>query len=135
MTDPLDITATVLVRLAELLRKLPPDLIGDLYEGTATLEVVPRGGRGVKKAPSKVAMPVSAHQVGADLAKIADRGAATRYVEDLGLSVAQLRTLAKDLGIAVGSKAAKPTVLHELVQWTVGRRLDSAAVSRPASVG
>jgi hypothetical protein len=32
----------------------------------------------------------------------------------------------------VPSKAAKAAVQHEILQWTVGRRLDSAAISRPA---
>lgn len=134
MTDPLDIAQIVLLRLAELLRKLPPEQLAELYAGTATLEVVPKGGRAAKRAPATapapVALAVSVAQVSADLSTIHDRVAATRYVEDLSLPAAQLRALAKELGIAVGSKATKPAVVHEIVQWTVGRRLDSAAVSR-----
>ena len=42
MADPLEISQVVLARLGELLRKLPPELVTDLYEGTATLEVVPK---------------------------------------------------------------------------------------------
>jgi hypothetical protein len=132
VTDPLDITHVVLTRLGELLRKLPHDLIAELYAGTATLEVVPKGGRAVKRPSAKVALAVSTDQVGADLSKISDRVAATRYVEDLRLGVPQLKALAKELGISVASRATKAVTIHEIVQWTVGRRLDSEAISRPA---
>jgi hypothetical protein len=132
VTDPLDITQTVLMRLVELLRKLPAEQLAELYAGTATLEVVGKAGRPAKKAAAKVVLPVSADQVSADLAKIDDRAVATRYVEDLGIGVPQLRALAKELDIAVASKATKDVVVRAIVQWTVGRRLDFEAISRPA---
>jgi hypothetical protein len=114
------------------LRKLPAEQLAELYAGTATLEVVGKAGRPAKKAAAKVVLPVSADQVSADLAKIDDRAVATRYVEDLGIGVPQLRALAKELGIAVASKATKDVVVRAIVQWTVGRRLDFEAISRPA---
>jgi hypothetical protein len=86
----------------------------------------------VAQAKVTAAPAVSTEQVVADLATIDDRAVATRYVMDLGLTVANLKVLAKDLGIAVGSKATKQEIVQVIVQWTVGRRLDAAAVSRPA---
>lgn len=135
MTDPVDMTHALLVHLADLLRKLPPDQIAELYAGTARLEVVPKAGRPTKaaraaKAPGE--LKVSIEQVGADLAKIDDRTAANRYVEELPMTVPDLRQLAKQLGISVRSKATRPETISAIVQWTVGRRLDSDAVSRPA---
>ena len=47
--------------------------------------------------------------------------------------MAQLRSLALALGIAVTSKATKPQARDTIVQWTVGRRVDSSILSRPAS--
>jgi hypothetical protein len=132
VTDPLDITQTVLTRLVDLLRKLPAEQLAELYAGTATLEVVGKAGRPAKKVAAPVALPVSAEQVGGDLAKINDRAVATRYVNDLGLGVPQLRALAKELDITLASKATKAVAVREIVQWTVGRRLDSEAISRPA---
>jgi len=101
VTDPLDITQTVLTRLVDLLRKLPAEQLAELYAGTATLEVVGKAGRPAKKVAAPVALPVSAEQVGGDLAKINDRAVATRYVNDLGLGVPQLRALAKELDIPI----------------------------------
>src|ERR1700716_2831614 len=125
----------VLQQLGDLLRKITAEQVAELYAGTATLEVVGKAGRPVRKvAQAKVtaAPAVSTEQVVADLATIDDRAVATRYVMDLGLTVANLKVLAKDLGIAVGSKATKQEIVQVIVQWTVGRRLDAAAVSRPA---
>jgi hypothetical protein len=136
VTDPLDMSQIVLQQLGELLRKITAEQVAELYAGTATLEVVGKAGRPAKKvAPAKkatAAPAVSTEQVVADLATIDDRAVATRYVTDLGLTVANLRVLAKDLGIAVASKAPKPEIVRVIVQWTVGRRVDAAAVSRPA---
>ena len=130
-----DLTHAVLLRVAEFIRGLPADQLTALAEGTAKLEITGRGRAraataGRATAPS--APPVPAEKVRADLTTIGDRAAAGRYLEDLRLTVAQLKALAKELGIAVPSRATKPAVLHEIVQWTVGRRLDSEAISRPA---
>jgi hypothetical protein len=136
VTDPIEMTHVVLVQVGELLRKLPPDLMQELYEGTATLEVVPKGGRPVKAVKKQAApLAVDVAQVRTDLAKIDDRAAATRYVLDLGLTVPALRQLAKELGIAVASNARKDDVVAEIVQWTVGRRLSTSAIVGHASRG
>lgn len=136
MTDPADLTHGVLLRVAELLKGLPADQIAALAEGTAKLEVVPAAGRRstgtARPAEPPTPLPVPAGQVRTELTKIGDRVAARRWLEDQGLKAAQLRTLAKELGISVPSGATKPVVLDQIVQWTIGRRLDSEAISRPA---
>jgi hypothetical protein len=48
------------------------------------------------------------------------------------LTTPQLRTLAKELGLAVSSSATKAAVRDTIVQWTVGRRVDAAVLGRPA---
>jgi hypothetical protein len=135
VTDPMEIAQVVLARLGELLRKLPPELLTDLYEGAATLEIVPKGGRPAR-APATRAQPakpqLDAGQVKIDLDRINDRAAATTYLNDLRLTVAQVKALAKELGITVASKAKKDDAIHEIVRWTVGQRLQSDAISRPA---
>jgi hypothetical protein len=130
VSDPADLTHRVLLRVAEFLRKLPVDQLAELAEGTAKLEVVPRGGR--RPARAAKPSPVTAEQVRAELTKIGDRAAARRWIEDQRLTVPQLKTLAKELGISVPAKATKSVVLDQIVQWTIGRRLDSEAISRPA---
>jgi hypothetical protein len=137
VNDALDIAHVVLVHLADLLRKLPPEQIGELYDGTARLEIVTKGGRRIstsspaKRAQPKAA-PIPADQVRDDLFKIDDRAAATRYVGDLGLTVPDLKVLAKKIGVSVASKAKRDDTIAAIVQWTVGRRVDGNAVSRPA---
>jgi hypothetical protein len=39
--------------------------------------------------------------------------------------------LAKEFGLAVSSSAGKAAVRDTIVQWTVGRRVDAAVLSRP----
>ena len=133
MPDPLEMTQVILVRLGELLRKLPPEVVTDLYEGTATLEVVPKGGRQPRKK-AQAAPPVDPQQIEADLAKINDRAAAMRYVNDLNYTVPQLKALANGLNIPVGSKAKKDAIIQEIVTWTVGKRLQAEAISRPPTL-
>lgn len=134
MTDTADLTHAVLLKVAEFIRRLPADQLADLAEGTAKLELVPRGGRVATRTRTAAGPAVPADQIRTDLAAIGDRGAARQYLVDLKLTVAEYKALAKDLGISVASKATKDVVLQALVQWTVGRRIDSDAISRPAPV-
>jgi hypothetical protein len=131
--DPLEITQVVLSRLAELLRALPADQIAELYAGTATLAVVPKAGRSpARRTGSVKGLPVTPEHVEAELRAMGDRAAAIRYIEELRLTVPQLRELAEQLRISVATDARKNAVIADIVQWTVGRRLDSEAISRPA---
>ncbi|MPZ28426.1 MAG: hypothetical protein GEV12_18960 [Micromonosporaceae bacterium] len=131
MSDQADLSHRVLLRVAELLRRLPAEQLAELAEGSAKLAVVPKAARPATRAAAKPP-PVSAEQVRAELSAIGDRAAGQRWLADQGLLVAQLRELARELGVAVPSKATKPVLLEQVVQWTIGRRLDSEAISRPA---
>lgn len=131
MPDPADLTHAVLLRVAEFLRKLPPDQLVELADGTAKLSVEPKGGRRPARAAAPPPMP--ADQVRAELVRIGDRAAARRWLEDQGLKNDQLRALARALDVAVTSKTRKDAMLDAIVQTTVGRRLDFEAVSRPAA--
>jgi hypothetical protein len=131
--DPADLAHAVLLKVAEFLRRLPADQLSDLAEGTAKLELVPKGGRPAPRTRTAAAAPaVPTDRVRTDLAAIADTGAARQYLLDLKLTVPQLKALANELGIALPSKATKDAVVQTIVQWTVGRRLDAEAISRPA---
>lgn len=129
MSEPADLTHAVLLRVAEFLRRLPPEQLAALAEGTAKLEIAGRGRRPVRSAKPP---PMQAEQVRAELAKIGDRAAAHRWLVDQNLTVDQLRGLARGLDVAVPAKARKGDVLDAIVAGTVGRRLDFEAVSRPA---
>jgi hypothetical protein len=128
----------VLVQLADQVRKLPPDLIQQLYDGSARIEIVPKGGRPASsgrassssRRTAKAALDVEL--VRSDLSKINDRAAANRYVGDLNLTGPDLVALADALGISIARKPAKTKAVEVIVQWTVGRRIDSDAISRPA---
>jgi hypothetical protein len=150
VTDSAELTHEVLMRVAEFLRKLPTDQLEELASGSASLEVVsrppvvPARSEPVRSEPARrklpvrektpaVAMPRPIEQIGADLSNLVDRATATQYLDDLRLSVAQLRSLAAGLGIAVSSKATKAQARDTIVQWTVGRRADAAILSRPSA--
>lgn len=140
MTDSAELTHEVLLRVAEFLRKLPAEQLEELAAGAASLEIVtrppvptPRRRLPVREKTPAVAMPRPIAQIGADLSNLVDRATATTYLDELHLSVAQLRSLAAGLGIAVSSKATKAQARDTIVQWTVGRRADAAILSRPAA--
>jgi len=141
MSDPSELTHEVLLRVAEFLRKLPTDALEELAAGSAHLEVVSsspfetarRPKLPVRERTPAVDLPRPLDQIGADLSSLDDRGKAASYLDDLKLSVAQLRSLAAGLGIAVSSKATKAQARDTIVQWTVGRRADAAILSRPAA--
>ena len=133
MTDPADLAHEVLIRVAEFIRKLPADQLADLASGAARLDVIPKGGRVAKAADTRAAatkpLPRPAQEIATTLSGIGDRGAARRYLDvDLKLTVAQLKDLAAQLGITVSG--LKPRILDGIVEWAVGRRLDSEAISR-----
>jgi hypothetical protein len=139
MTESAELTHEVLLRVAEFLRKLPTDQLQDLASGSASLEVVtkqpiePRRRLPVRAATIPVPMPRPIEKIGTDLSNLQERSAAAAYLDDLKLSVAQLRSLALGLGIAVSSKATKLQARDTIVQWTVGRRADASILSRPSS--
>ena len=140
MTDSAELTHEVLVRVAEFLRKLPTEQLEELASGSASLEVVSRAPveaarrrLPVRERTAAVTLPHPIEQIGSDLSNLVDRATATQYLDDLHLSVAQLRSLAAGLGIAVSSKATKAQARDTIVQWTVGRRTDAAILSRPSA--
>lgn len=141
MSDSAELTHDVLLRVAEFLRKLPPEQLEDLASGSAHLEVVSRSPLAavrrqrlpVRERTPTVEMPRPIEQIGADLAGFTDRATAASYLDELKLSVAQLRSLAAGLGIAVSSKATKLQARDTIIQWTVGRRADAAVLARPGA--
>jgi hypothetical protein len=127
VTDPADLAHEVLIRVAEFIRKLPADQLADLASGAARLDVVPKGGR----APARTAqaLPRPSEEIVSTLTGIGDRAAARRYLEiDLKLTIPKLKQLAADNNITVTGTKAK--ILDGIVEWAVGRRLDSEAISR-----
>jgi hypothetical protein len=129
VSEPADLIHGVLLRVADFLRKLPADQLAELADGTAKLEVVPKGGR---RPPVRAAKPspVTPEQVRAELTKIGDRAAGRRWLEDQGLTVPQLVDLARGLGIAIAAKPRKSDALDKIVQGVIGRRLDFDAIAK-----
>lgn len=133
MTDAsIDQTHALLLHVADFLKKLPADQVGDLLRGEARLVLVPKGARvtgGTATATTRAAAAtVDPDRVAVDLARIDDRAAATRYLTDLKLTVPALRNLCKQLDVPVSSKATKNDVVAAIVNLLVGRRIDGAAV-------
>jgi hypothetical protein len=136
VSEPAELTSAVLLRVAEFLRRLPPEQLTELAEGSAKLAVIPKVGRrpaGASRASrSAKPAPVTAEQVRTELTTLADPVAGRRWLVDQGMTVAQLVTLARELDVAVRAKPRKDEVLDQIVQSTVGRRLDFQALSGPA---
>jgi hypothetical protein len=131
MTDAADLAHEVLLRVAAFVKTLPPDQLADLAAGAAKLELVPKGGRPARAATAKAAPALSrpVSEIESMLAELGTRQAAIQYVNDLKLTVPQIRELAKALNVAVPAKATKAALTTAIVDATTGRRLDSAALS------
>src|SRR4051794_9917075 len=129
MTDPADLAHEVLLRVAAFVKTLPADQLAHLASGEAKLELVPKGGRAAPAPRSTPAMSRPVGEIESMLSQLETRQAAIQYVNDLKLTVAQLKELAKVLGVAAPSKATKPVLTNAIVDATTGRRLDSLALS------
>jgi hypothetical protein len=134
VTEASGLSCAVLLRVADFLRDLPSDQMTALARGDLSLAVVPELPPARPSAPvpgRPMPLPVAAATVRAALTALTDRASAVRYLDDLRLTTTQLRGLARELGLAVSSSAGKASIRDTIVQWTVGRRLDSAILSRP----
>jgi hypothetical protein len=130
VNQPEDLAHDVLIRVAEFLRKVPAEQLAELAAGEARLELVPKGGRVPAKKVASTALPRPAEEIAATLTEIGDRLAARRYLEtDLKLTVPKLQQLAAELGVTVSGRV-KGKLLDGIVEWAVGRRLDSDTITR-----
>jgi hypothetical protein len=127
MTDPAETAHDVLVKVAEFVRKLPADQLADLLSGEARLELVTK--RPVAKKAAVATLPRPAEEIAATLRARPDRAGARRFLDaELRLPIPLLKELAKQLDVPVAARATKIQILDALVEWGVGRRLDSAAI-------
>jgi len=133
VTDPaVDLSHSILLAVGDFLRKLPADQLTDLVSGEARLVVLPKGSRVTSGTPKAAAghLSVSVAQFREDLAKIDDRAAAERYINDQKLTVAQIKQLCVALEIPLPSKATKVDIVRTMVEVLVGGRLDADAIMR-----
>ncbi|GAA3450951.1 hypothetical protein [Dactylosporangium matsuzakiense] len=134
MTTPADLAHEVLLRVAAFVKSLPADQLADLASGEAKLELVPKAGRSPRPprqpaAGAALSRPVT--EIQDMLSQLETRQAATQYLNDLKLTVPQLKELAKVLGIPAPAKSTKTTLTTTIVDTTTGRRADSLALSAP----
>lgn len=131
MAESGDLAHDVLMRVAAFVRTLPADQLAGLARGEAKLELVPTGGR---RTAAPAGLPRPAAEIATAMTEIGERSAARRYLEiDLKLTLPKLKQLASDLGITVAGTKAK--VLDGIVEWAVGRHLDSTTITRVAGGG
>ncbi|MEV4132249.1 hypothetical protein AB0J72_08800 [Dactylosporangium sp. NPDC049742] len=129
MTDPADLAHDVLLKVAAFVKSLPAAQLADLASGAAKLTLVSKAG-----APTTASRPLSrpVAEIETMLSEIGTRAAAVQYLNDERLTVAQLRELAKVLGVALPGKSTKSDITTRIVDSVVGRRLDASAIDRLA---
>lgn len=134
MADVAALSAAVLVKVGDFIRKLPADQLEALVNGEAKLELVPKGGRPATTRSRAAAAPaVDAGEVGERLRGFTSVADATRYLDTLPGTVPQLKALAKALGVTVASSATKPRVRDAIVRAYVGDVLNADAIRRQAA--
>jgi hypothetical protein len=132
MADVAALSASVLLRVAELLKSLPAEQLEDLAAGTAKLAVVPKGGRvAARKAPTPSTVDsVEVRRMLAGFTSVAD---AARYLDGLGLKLAERKALAADLGVTLVGRATLVSVRDAIVKAYVADVLNSEAIRRQAA--
>jgi hypothetical protein len=125
----------VLQRISEFLADLPEDQITDLAEGRARLAYVPVGGTGpvvpVKKAAPRASRK-TAYEPSEATKALLQRLGTLHSREDATLHLAtlpktQLKDAARALTVPGYTRLGEPELRHEIVEATVGRRVDSIA--------
>lgn len=133
MADVAALSASVLLRVAELLKTLTADQLEELAAGTAKLAVVPKGGRGATRPAATAPSTVDTAEVRRMLATVTTVADATRYLDGLPLTAAPFKALAKDLGVTLVSKDSKTAARDKIVRAYVSDVLNSEAIRRQAA--
>jgi len=110
--------------VATTINKLSPEQFDQVAAGDARLAFVPPGGKVVVAGPD-------AGPIRAKLAATESRQTAVAYLDGLGLKNDELKSLAKQLSVAVLSKDPKPTLVQKIIDATAGAREDTAAIHSP----
>lgn len=110
--------------VANAINKLSPEQFDQVAAGDARLAFVPPGGKVAVAGPDP-------GPIRAKLAATESRQTAVAYLDSLGLKNDELRSLAKQLSVAVLSKDSKPTLVQKIVDATAGAREDTAAIHSP----
>jgi len=124
----------ILQRISEFLAELPDDQLADLAAGRARLAYVPAGAD--SPAPRKTPMrrtPKAAVETPPETAELIEELRALTSREDAATKIADLRkpaltAAAKALSVPRASSLTIAELRAEIVQATVGRRLDSIAI-------
>jgi hypothetical protein len=116
MIDNREFFVKVQRQLTALIEGLKPDQVEQLAMGKASLVFLPPGGRIV----------VSDGEVRARLAAARSRKEAMDYLA--GMKVDDLKSLARQLNIAVYSKDKKLDLQRKIIDGTAGLREDAAAI-------
>lgn len=133
MNDVAKQTVGLLKKVAEFFEELPEEQITDLVEGRARLTYIPWGAN-EPTPPRKRAAAAPKAATTADVPGICARlEAATSREEGRSVlrglrTVGDVRAVAGALGIGGVSKIPKERLIEQIVEFTIGGRLSSAAI-------
>jgi hypothetical protein len=122
VSTSVELSTGLLRKFAEFTRRLTPEQLEAIVEGTMKFGLLE------PPVPKPPKVTIDATQVASELASMTSRDAASSYLDDLKLTVTQLRQLAKALGAPVAGAAAKIAVRDRIVEHTVGFRLNSQTI-------
>jgi hypothetical protein len=122
MIDITEQLTAVFRTVGDFLRKLKPEELSQLADGTARIVVLPPGA--TVNPPA-----VDADQVREALRQLSNRQQGLNYLLKLKLKAADQKALARKLDIAIEAKDNMETVRKKIVNGTVGARLDTATIS------
>lgn len=131
MSDVQKLSLAVLNAVSKFLAELPAEHLDDLANGTARLAFVPMGA--TEPLPAASRKRTAASRPSADmsdtiqrLSEITVRDQASAVIQSL--TVANLKALASQLGMKGYSSMAKEDLKQTIIEFTVGNRINSAAI-------
>jgi hypothetical protein len=124
MSDSINVPLEVLKQVSALLKRLTPQQIEGLVDGSMRLACEPTVKR---RASASLEIP-DAEKIRADLSSMNSSEEGHDYVEELGLTRERLRHLASALDLHVPRSDTAEKMKGRIVEATIGYRLRSEAI-------
>lgn len=124
MSDPISVPLEVLKQVSALLKRLTPQQIEGLADGSLRLAVEPTAKRRASVSP-EIPDP---EKIRADLSSMNSSEQGQNYIEALGLTRERLRHLASALDLHVPRSDTAEKMKDRIVEATIGYRLRSEAI-------
>ena len=127
--QPSELEAGLSRKWAEFTKKLTPEQLVDVASGRLKFGLLDSGSRqGKAPAGRRAPVVVDVAALSADLERMTSREAAVAHLDELGVTAAKLKDIAKELGVSLTGVSGRDAVRDRIVEHKVGYRLNSETI-------